>query len=217
MRVHESIYKQAGAVHGCALAKGSNDASATPRDQVAFDEANNNHQKYTTYGTSMRIGIDLGAATLTSISAYETAHGYSRGDTDGGAAANFPVNGVANGFGESQGRLRDLDQLTQEIRLSSNGDTKFKWQVGAMWFDQRDITEFDQRAFFLTTAARNPNNWVLLHDVNTSWGLFGQVLAPSMILDYYAGLGSTFSFDTVKDGPVNWACETKEVPAGSEP
>ena len=33
-----------------------------------------------------------------------------------------------------------------------------------------------------------------------SWGTLAQVLAPTMILDYYAGLGSTFAFDTVKDG-----------------
>jgi iron complex outermembrane receptor protein len=26
------------------------------------------------------------------------------------------------GFGQSQGRLRDLDQFTQEMRLASNGD-----------------------------------------------------------------------------------------------
>ena len=160
-----------------ALAKGSNDASATPRDQVAFDEANNNHQKYTTYGTSMRIGIDLGGVTLTSISAYETAHGYSRGDTDGGAAANFPFLGNPNGFGQSQGRLRDLDQLTQEVRLSSNGDTKFKWQVGAMWFDQRDITEFDQRGVFLLpgVTGANPNNFVVLRNRNDSYAGFGQL------------------------------------------
>jgi iron complex outermembrane receptor protein len=61
--------------------------------------------------------------TLTSISAYETTNGYSRGDTDGGAAANYPVGGAPNGFGQSMGQIRDLDQLTQEIRLASNGET----------------------------------------------------------------------------------------------
>ena len=163
--------------HRGALIKGSNDASATPRNSVAFDEANNNPQKYQTYGTSMRIGIDIGGVTFTSISAYEGAHGYSRGDTDGGAAALFPVAGVPNGFGESQGRLRSLDQLTQEIRLSSNGPSRFKWQVGAMWFDQRDITEFDQRGFFLLPGqpARNPNNFVVLQNRNDSYAAFGQV------------------------------------------
>ena len=157
--------------HRAALIKGSNDVSATPRDKVAFDEAMNNPQAYKTYGESLRGSWDMGPVTLTSISAIETTSGYSRGDTDGGAAANFG----GTGFGESQGNVRSLHQLTQELRLASNGDGPFKWQIGGMYFDSRDITEFYQRAFFLTTAAHNPNNWVRLHDVNTSWAAFGQV------------------------------------------
>ena len=43
-----------------------------------------------------------------------------------------------------------------------------------------------------------------------SWGLLAQVLAPTMILDYYAGLGSTFSFDTVKDGLLGPVIVAKE-------
>ncbi|WP_313439943.1 TonB-dependent receptor domain-containing protein [Novosphingobium sp.] len=161
--------------HRAAFTKGSNDVSNEPRDKIALDEAHNNPQAYDTYGASNRIAMDFGPVTLTSISAWETTSGYSRGDTDGGAGANFPVNGVANGFGQSQGNVRDLDQLSQELRLSSNGDTRFKWQIGGMWFDQRDITEFYQRAYFLTPPANNPNNWVRLRNQNTSWALFGQV------------------------------------------
>jgi iron complex outermembrane receptor protein len=158
-----------------ALTKGSNKPNA-PRDSVAFDEANNNVQAYDGEGTSLHIDYDFGPVTLTSISAFESTHGYSRGDTDGGAAANFPVGGVPNGFGQSQGRLRDLDQITQEMRLASNGDGKLKWQVGAMYFDSRDTTEFDQRGVFLIpgTAGYNPNNFVVLNDLNTSWAVFGQ-------------------------------------------
>ncbi|NYT42035.1 TonB-dependent receptor [Sphingomonas sp. R-74633] len=157
-----------------ALKKGSNDVSNVSRTTVRFDEAMDNPQDYDTYGMSWNNAFDFGPVTLTSITAYETSSGYSRGDTDGGAAADFPVGGVANGFGQSMGRLADLDQWTQELRLSSNGDGAFKWQVGGMYFDSRDITEFYQRAWFLNGTARNPNNWVRLHDVNTSWALFGQ-------------------------------------------
>jgi iron complex outermembrane receptor protein len=157
------------------LVKGSN----TPlglRGQVSYDEAQDNPQAYKTYGGSLRTSLDFGPATLTSITAYETTSGYSRGDTDGGAAANFPVNGAPNGFGQSRGNIRDLDQWTQELRLASNGDNAFKWQVGGLYFDNRDDTEFYQRGYFLNAgvAARNPNNWVALHDINTSWALFGQ-------------------------------------------
>jgi iron complex outermembrane receptor protein len=156
------------------LTKGSNDVSNTPRQSVSYDEAHNNPQGYTTYGGSANIQYDFGPATLTSITAYETSAGYSRGDTDGGAAADFPFNGAPNGYGQSMGQLRDLDQWTQEVRLASNGNNAFKWQVGGIYFDSRDITDFYQRAYFLTGAANNPNNWVRLHDVNTSWAVFGQ-------------------------------------------
>ena len=43
-----------------------------------------------------------------------------------------------------------------------------------------------------------------------SWGTLAQVLAPTMILDYYAGLGSTFAFDTVKDGLLGPVLVSKE-------
>jgi iron complex outermembrane recepter protein len=164
--------------HRGALKRGSNNVENEPRGSVALDEADNNPQAYKTYGGSVNAAYDFGFATLTSITAYETTSGYSRGDTDGGAAANF--RGPAF-YGQSQGNIRDLDQWTQEVRLASNGDNDFKWQVGGFYFDNRDITDFYQRRFFLTAPfvatnpnTNNPDNWVRLHDVNTSWALFGQ-------------------------------------------
>ncbi len=160
--------------HRAALKKGSNNVQAEPRNAVAYDEAAGNPQAYKTQGASVRAAWNFGGATLTSITAYEHSSGYSRGDTDGGAAVNFPVNGQPNGFGQSEGYLRGLDQWTQELRLSSNNSGAFKWQFGGFYFDSRDITDFYQRAYFLTPPANNPNNWVRLHDVNTSWAVFGQ-------------------------------------------
>ncbi|MFD1299449.1 TonB-dependent receptor [Lysobacter gummosus] len=157
-----------------AIVKGSNEVDV-PRDKVAFDEAGNNPQAYKTYGGSIKATYNFGEASLTSISAYETTSGYSRGDTDGGAAANYPVRGVPNGFGQSMGQIRDLDQFTQEFRLASEGDDALQWQVGAFYFDGRDTTDFYQRAWFLQGAARNPNNWVRLRNSNTSWAAFGQL------------------------------------------
>ena len=161
--------------HRGALKKGSNDVSAEPRNVVSYDEANDNPQSYNTFGGSARATYDFGPAALTSITAYETTSGFSRGDTDGGAAANFPVGGQPNGFGQSQGQIRDLDQWSQEVRLAGTPGGRFNWQVGGLYFDTRDITDFYQRGYFLTTAARNPNNWVRLHNVNTSWAGFGQL------------------------------------------
>ncbi|WDS38009.1 TonB-dependent receptor [Pseudoxanthomonas sp.] len=157
-----------------AITKGSN-AVDVPRDQVRYDEAMDNPQAYKTHGGSINASYDFGPVTLTSISAYETTSGYSRGDTDGGAAVDHPFNGVPNGYGQSMGQIRDLDQYTQEFRLASNGEQALSWQVGAFYFDGRDTTDFYQRAWFLQGAARNPNNWVRLRNINTSWAGFGQV------------------------------------------
>ncbi len=146
------------------------------RTVVAYDEAKNNPQAYTTHGASLKAAYDFGGATLTSITGWEHLSGYSRGDTDGGAAANFggvAPNYCAVGCGESQGRVHGLDQLSQELRLASPDTGPFKWQIGGIYFDSRDDTEFDQRGFFLTSnalgTAPNPNNFVLLHNINTSW------------------------------------------------
>ncbi|WP_394652482.1 TonB-dependent receptor [uncultured Sphingomonas sp.] len=181
--------------HRAALKKGSNSVAAEPRDRVAYDEANDNPQAYNTYGGSLRASWDFGGAVLSSITGYETTSGYSRGDTDGGAAANFPVNGVANGYGQSQGQIRDLDQWTQELRLASDGSGPFRWQLGGYYFDSRDTTDFYQRAFFLTTAANNPNNWVRLRNVNTSWAVFGQA-SYDVTPDFTLTVGARETNDT---------------------
>ncbi|MFX6118732.1 hypothetical protein ABTE85_20955, partial [Acinetobacter baumannii] len=89
---------------------------------------------------SVKARYDFGAIDFTSITAYETTSGYSRGDTDGGAAVNFPVNGVPNGYGQSMGRIRDLDQWTQEFRLASHDDSALQWQAGAFYFNGSDTT-----------------------------------------------------------------------------
>jgi len=43
-----------------------------------------------------------------------------------------------------------------------------------------------------------------------SWGLMAQVLAPTMIMDYYVGLASTFAFDEVRDGLMGKVLVAKE-------
>ena len=165
-----------------SIIPGTNAVPATfDRRVVAYDQARNNPQAYKTHGGSLKTDYDFGGAILTSITAWEHTSGFSRGDTDGGAAVNFggvAPNICAVGCGQSQGRIRHLDQWTQEIRLASPAAGRFRWQLGAFYFDQRDLTEFDQRAFFLTSnvlgTTPNPNNWVLLHNINTSYAAFGQ-------------------------------------------
>ena len=43
-----------------------------------------------------------------------------------------------------------------------------------------------------------------------AWGTMAQVFAPTMILDYYAGLASTFQFDEVRQGLMGQVLVAKE-------
>ena len=176
LSAHARDYKGTSTIfHRGAIKLGSNSAAAEPRDVIGLDEGGNNPQAYKTYGGSFNAKNDFGGVTLTSITAYETTSGYSRGDTDGGIGANYA--GIRYSA-ESQGRVRDLDQLSEEVRLSSNNSGRFKWQIGGIYFESRDTTEFDQRGFFLLDSsfgtAPNPNNFVVLRNVNTSYAGFGQ-------------------------------------------
>ncbi|MGO9456087.1 MAG: aldehyde dehydrogenase [Acidimicrobiales bacterium] len=47
-----------------------------------------------------------------------------------------------------------------------------------------------------------------------SWAVLGQVLAPSMIFSYYAGLAPTFAFDEVRSGVLNAEMLVSKEPVG---
>jgi outer membrane receptor protein involved in Fe transport len=134
------------------------------RDSVFYNQGGGNPQEYNGYGASANISYDFGDVKLTSITAWESADGYSRGDIDGGVA------GVGPGFipfdSDTQDSLDNLDQTTQELRLASDYGGPLKWQVGAFWFDSSfDVTTVGPFGF--------PPSTTVTHE-NTSWALFGQ-------------------------------------------
>jgi iron complex outermembrane receptor protein len=145
------------------LSTGSNELNANfDRDQVSYNGGGNNRQHYDQLGGSATLTFDLGGATLTSISAYETLEGNSRGDIDGGVA------GVGPGFipfdADTQDSVDDLNQFTQEIRIASD-EGAFNWQVGAFYFDS-DL--------HVSTVGFNFPPLTTLKHTNTSWAVFGQ-------------------------------------------
>src|SRR5690606_23675538 len=85
------------------------------------------HQRYDTDGyqdrdsllLSATVNVDLGAATFTSISAYGEAEFEELHDLDGTQAA------VLNRFADE-----DSDSFSQELRLTSTGDTALDWLAG---------------------------------------------------------------------------------------
>lgn len=148
------------------LTPGSNELNSNyVREEVYFDSTFNNPQAYDSWGTSATLNYytDTGL-TLTSITGFETAEGYSLGDIDGG---NLAGPGFIPFPSETQDGIDSLEQFTQEFRLASDGDQNVSWQVGAYFFDG----EFD-----ITTVGPNggfPPSTTIRHE-NTLWSVFGQ-------------------------------------------
>ncbi len=120
------------------------------RDSVSHD--GQNFQDLDAFGASAKLVFDLGTTTLTSVTGYESVELFSRGDIDGGFGAVFaPPTGP--GFipfsAESADGIPDLDQFSQEFRLSSNDWEKGLWQVGFYYFTEDiDIESFSYDTLF---------------------------------------------------------------------
>jgi iron complex outermembrane receptor protein len=185
--------------HRGGLVTGSNSPIASIKS-ASYDEGFNNPQAYRGGGGSVNIANDFGPVTLTSITALETISGYSRGDTDGGSGPWVPNLTAPSSFtptSESEGHVKSLAQVSEEIRLASNGKGPLKWQVGALDFYNDDTTDFFQRGYFLlpSAAGYNPNNWVELKDHNVSWAVFGQA-SYSVTPDFTVTVGARETQDS---------------------
>jgi iron complex outermembrane receptor protein len=136
------------------------------RDLVFFNEGDNNPQEAEHTGISLKLDWDFaGDLTLTSITAFQKAEDRSLGDIDGG----FELAGETGpGFilfqSVTQDSINDLEQLTQELRLSSNASDRLFWQAGLYYFD--DSYDVETAPFFIPPTTRR-------HE-NTSWAVFGQ-------------------------------------------
>ena len=146
------------------------------REQVFFDGGADNAQDADTYGFSGTVTYDFGEVTLTSITGFEAGESSSVGDIDGGFVGpnsffdpNNPPNPLTPDTiafpAETQDNLEDLEQFTQEVRLSSNGAGPLRWQAGFYYFD----TEFDVR----TVGPAFPPETTVSHS-NDAWSVFGQ-------------------------------------------
>ncbi len=107
------------------------------RDEVSIDGQNIQHVNE--FGGVVKLDYDFGPATLTSVTGYETAEIFSRGDIDGGFGAVFlPPSGP--GFipfsAESADGIPELTQITQELRITNNGGERVDWTAGIFYFDE---------------------------------------------------------------------------------
>ncbi|MDX1556273.1 MAG: TonB-dependent receptor, partial [Xanthomonadales bacterium] len=123
------------------------------------------------YGGVLNLSWELdNGMTFTSITGYDTVDNFQSADVDGGNISFDPADigeigrqvffGVATGDG-----LDDLEQFSQEFRLSGESDTMF-WQVGGFYFNEDfDLLNQDFVLPFLSA---------LVNQKTDSWAIFGQ-------------------------------------------
>ena len=159
------------------------------RDTVWFDGGNNNPARIQSFGVTLKLDWDVGNHTLTSITSYQDIYDrFARGDIDGGYGCflNFlglcqpgpsgprsnPDIPAASPFIVSvdTGGDQTVEQITQEIRVASNLDGPFNYQVGAFYFDDElDSLGKNQSA---GASAFVTGSTALIE--NTTWAVFGQ-------------------------------------------
>jgi iron complex outermembrane receptor protein len=165
------------AFYANAFKPASNDLlDSFERDTVQHDSASRATQQVETEGGSLKLEFDLGDYVLTSISGYESAELFSRADVDGGYGSSF-IDGVPTGPGfigpdsETADAIPDHEQLTQEIRLSSNYDGNFNFQVGAFYFNE-DLT-IESFAYDPIFSGGTQTGYVEQMQDTTAWAVFG--------------------------------------------
>jgi iron complex outermembrane receptor protein len=158
------------------LKPGTNDLVDGYRQDVVFQDGKN-QQNITSHGAALKLNYELGGATLTSVSGYETLHMLSRGDIDGGFGCGFC--GLANGPGfipfasESADGIPDLDQITEELRIASHSGGSWDWLAGLYYFKEKLKAETHS---YDSLSAGNPQDGFATQQQDAkSWALFGSV------------------------------------------
>ena len=156
---------------------GTNDLVAGfDRDTVYQDAASRNKQTVEMRGGSVKLEYNMGSHTLTSVSGYESAEMFSVGDIDGGYGASFLGDYMGPGFipfpSETGARMPDHEQLTQEVRISSNDLGQVDYQFGFFLFDE-DLT-INNLSF--DTLGNGVQNGIAIQKMQTNaWAIFGSV------------------------------------------
>ncbi len=155
------------------LSTGSNQLNSRyDRTHVYYDGGRNNPQAQHTKSEALHVDYDLGGATLTGIvSAYQGGSS-GRGDIDGGVLGTTAGSGMIPFNSETGTLSSDLDQQTYELRLASNGEGRFGWQIGAFyWHESFNLVS----ATWDGTGGIVPTIISTLDQTSDSWSVFGQL------------------------------------------
>lgn len=122
-----------------AITPGSNEPSQYARFRdIYIDQADTQNSR--TVGVNARLKWQVGDLTIQSVSAWEKIlHANAIGDIDGGYGASYaPPSGpgfIPFAVLTSNG-ISNLDQLTQELRISSDTTRRFRWLAGLYYFHE---------------------------------------------------------------------------------
>ena len=166
--------------------QGSNELNQNyDRETVWFDGGDNNQAVIKSTGTTLRVDWDLDQHTITSITSYQDVFDrFARSDIDGGFGCLFTCGGAPSGppstpfspfnspfvVNIDTGSNIDLEQLTQELRIASNKDGPFNYQVGAFYFEDMFDGDAKNQSAGATSFATASTSSI----ENTTWAVFGQ-------------------------------------------
>jgi iron complex outermembrane receptor protein len=137
---------------------GSNDLNQNyDRDSVYYNGGNNNTQEYQGSGSSATLTWDFDGVEIISISAYEEADGSNTGDIDGGVAGDGP--GFIP-FDSATIDAGDVEQLTQEVRISNTDLSFWEWQMGAYYYDS-SLSVTNDTGFNVATVNHDNESWAV--------------------------------------------------------
>lgn len=147
------------------------------RDEIAID--GRNQQEVHEAGGVATLTYDVGEVTVTSVSGYESADMYSRGDIDGGYGADFapPVGPGSIPFpSETADGVPNLNQFTQELRVASNDWKQVNFQAGFFYFyEDLDIDSFS----YNTLGGGVQDGYARQTQETNSWAVFGTAEVPA--------------------------------------
>ena len=119
--------------------------------------------KQSSWGVSLEADIDLGFASLTSISAYRGFHDYD--NNDDGDLSPLSLLSVNNA-------VQNQHQFTQEVRIASPNSARLRYTLGAFLFDQKVGSTTQQSGSFGTPYLLGSN--VARSIDTTNYAFFGQ-------------------------------------------
>jgi iron complex outermembrane receptor protein len=177
------------------------------RDEIAIDGANK--QKLQTRGAIANLKYDFGTTTLTSVTGYENAELFSRGDIDGGFGDIFnPPSGPRRDIpfsSETADAVPSLHQFTEEIRLASNGWERGNFTAGGFYFfENLDVESFS----YHTPSGGGQNGFATQRQEARAWALFGAV--DVNVTDELTASGGIRYSDDQKD----FSAERTQTPIG---